>query len=168
MSTDPDGPVHALDRAALVASLDEQRVIVSGKLRGLTRDQSVAVRMASGTTLLGLVNHLAWVEVEWFQVIVAGESVDLPCDEEPGIDASFTVAESDTPESVLAFYEDACIASRRVIDSVALDDVSVGAHWYFGHCSVAWIVHHMIRETARHAGHADILRELTDGSTGFI
>jgi hypothetical protein len=157
-----------LDRAALIASLDEQRVIAANKARGLTRDQSIAVVMPSGTTLLGVVRHLAWVEVEWFQQIVAGRDVALPADEHPDVDASFVVAEGDTPESVLAFYDSVCAESRAIVDERNLDDVTAGAHPYFGRCTIGWVLHHMIRETARHAGHADILREQTDGSAGFI
>jgi len=165
---EPDGEVRFLDRDALVTSLDEQRMILAGKLRGLSREQAEAVAMPSGTTLLGLANHLAWVEIEWFQSVVAGRPIDLPAEVEPGVDASFSVADDASTESVLAFYDDACAASRLVLDEFGLDDVTKGAHWYFGHCSVAWVLHHMIRETARHAGHADILRELTDGTTGFL
>ena len=157
-----------LDRAALIASLDEQRTIVANKLRGLTRDQSIQVVMRSGTTLLGVVKHLAWVEVEWFQQIVAGRDVDLPEDDDQDVDASFVVTEHDTPASVLAVYDAACAASRAIVEERALDDQTAGVHPYFGRCTIGWVLHHMIRETARHAGHADILREQTDGSTGFI
>ena len=157
-----------LDRAALLGSLDEQRAITANKLRGLTRADAVAVAMSSGTTLLGVLKHLAWVEVEWFQQIVAGREVELPEADDPEIDASFVVGDDDTPESVLEFYDAACTVSRSIVEEHELDDVSIGAHPYFGRCTVGWVVHHMNRETARHAGHADILRELTDGSTGFM
>jgi hypothetical protein len=159
---------RVLDRAALIASLDEQRMIAANKLRGLTRADSVAVTMPSGTTLLGVVKHLAWVEVEWFQRIVAGREVDLPEDAEPDVDASFVLADGDTPDSILVLYDAACAESRAIVEERRLDDVTVGAHPDFGRCTIGWILHHMIRETARHAGHADILRELTDGSTGFM
>jgi hypothetical protein len=108
------------------------------------------------------------VEVEWFQQIIAGRDVALPADDDPDVDASFAVADGDTTESILAFYDRVCADSRSIVEQRAFDDVSVGAHPYFGRCTIGWVVHHMIRETARHAGHADILRELTDGSTGFM
>jgi hypothetical protein len=157
-----------LDRAALIASLDEQRMIAANKVRGLTREQAVAVVMPSGTTLLGVVNHLAWVEVEWFQQIVAGLRVGLPEDDDPAVDASFVVDENETPESVLAFYDAACAESRAIVDERGLDDETVGLHPYFGRCTIGWVLHHMIRETARNAGHTDILREQTDGAIGFM
>ena len=163
--------IRTLDRRFQLAALDEQRTVVANKLRGLSREQSVAVVMPSGTTLLGLLRHLTLVEREWFQLIVAGRDVDIPYDEPEqagGVDPWFVVADDDTPASILADYEEACDESRRIVDALDFADVSAGAHPYFGRCQVGWVVLHMIRETARHAGHADILREQTDGATGYM
>ena len=154
--------VRTADRGLQLAFLDEQRSIVAGKLRGLTGQQATQVAMPTGTTLLGLIRHLTSVEQEWFQQIVAGCDVDLPDDG----DEWFTTAD-ESVEAVLEAYEAACGESRRIVDERSLDEVSAGAHPYFGRCEVGWVVLHMIRETARHAGHADILRELTDGATGY-
>ena len=71
----------------------------------------------------------------------------------------------DTAETLLAGYERACAASRRAASGYALED-SV-PHPRLGQVSLRWIYVHLIEETARHAGHADILREQTDGATGF-
>ena len=56
---------------------------------------------------------------------------------------------------------------RAIVAEVSsLEQQSVTPHWFFGIVTLRWILLHMIRETARHAGHLDILRELTDGRTG--
>ena len=70
-----------------------------------------------------------------------------------------------TAESRLARYERACEASRRIASGFSLDDCV--PHPRLGQVSLRWIYVHMIEESARHVGHADILREQTDGATGF-
>ena len=151
------------DRPTLLAFLDEQRSIVAGKVRGLSREQATQVAMPTGTTLLGLIRHLTLVEQEWFRQIVAGCEIDLPDDVD-----EWSTPVDESVEALLEAYATACDESRRIVDERAFDDVSVGAHPYFGRCEVGWVVLHVIRETARHAGHADILRELTDGATGYV
>jgi hypothetical protein len=71
----------------------------------------------------------------------------------------------DTVAGVLADYRASCARSRTAADAHGLDDAV--PHDRLGTVSLRWIYVHMIEETARHAGHADILREQTDGSTGF-
>jgi Protein of unknown function (DUF664) len=68
-------------------------------------------------------------------------------------------------ESLIARYEQACAASRRTAVRFALDDCV--PHPRMGQVSLRWIYVHLIEESARHVGHADILREQTDGATGF-
>ena len=70
-----------------------------------------------------------------------------------------------TADRLIAAYAGACEASREVAAGFGLDDTA--PHPRLGHVSLRWVYVHLIEETARHAGHADILRELTDGATGF-
>ena len=80
---------------------------------------------------------------------------------------SFRIREGDTVDSVIAEYRQACEQSRHVVSLAAtLDDLSVRADEYRGHVSLRWVLVHMIEETARHAGHLDIMRETIDGRTG--
>jgi hypothetical protein len=65
-----------------------------------------------------------------------------------------------------AAYERACARSREIAAGYALDHL--GAHPHLGPVSLRWVYVHMIEETARHVGHADILREQTDGATGVL
>jgi hypothetical protein len=107
--------------------------------------------------------HLAAVEREWFQITLFQRSP-----EEPGVALEgdgWTVAPDATIEVLLADYELACERSREVAAGFALED-SV-PHPRLGRVPLRWIYVHMIEETARHAGHADILREQIDGAIGF-
>ncbi len=142
--------------------LDLYRSILTRKVAGLTEDQLRARHVPSGTTLAGLVKHLAGVEREWFQGVLAGRSAG-----DPGLpDADgWAVSDADTGESLLADYDRACGESRQVAARFELDDTA--PHPRLERVSLRWIYVHMIEETARHTGHADILREQTDGATGF-
>ena len=114
-------------------------------------------------TLGGLVKDLAAVERERFQVVLAGRSAEeLGA---PPEDDGWALASDDTTGSLLAGYERACAASRQAASGLSLDDCV--PHRRMGQVSLRWIYVHMIEESARHVGHADILRERTDGATGF-
>jgi hypothetical protein len=156
-----DAPVR-FDDSELVGTLESNRGVVERKLAGLDRDAATRVVTASGTTILGIVKHLTWVERTWFEVHLLGIDVDVGT-----IDASFRIDADDTVETVLAAYRTACGTSRTVLAECKLDDIVRRPHWYFGSVDVRFVVFHMTRETARHAGHLDILRELTDGATGY-
>lgn len=77
----------------------------------------------------------------------------------------FHVDEDDTLDRLVTAYEEACEESRTIAASHTLDDDV--RHRRMGAVSLRWIYLHMTEETARHAGHIDILRELLDGTTGF-
>lgn len=161
--TNPD--TTADERTTLTAFLDLQRQTVEWKCQGLTRDQLVQRHVPSKTTLLGMVKHLIDVERWWFQAVFAGEP-DRPIFWERGgvTDSEFDIDETDDPEQLLQMYRDQCDISRLVAAAAhSLDDVAKNPKKPF---SLRWILVHMIEETARHAGHADIMRELTDGEVG--
>ena len=150
------------ERDELDGFLDWFRLVASNKVRGLDLDEATRVTTPSGMSLLGVIRHLTWVERFWFRTNFMG-------DEPEGVDqpSSFLLGPDDTPESVLAAYDDACATSRAIAASAAtLDATSARPHHYFGHVTMRWVLIHMIEETARHAGHLDILRELTDGQAG--
>jgi uncharacterized damage-inducible protein DinB len=151
------------EHQVLEAFLDLYRDILKRKLTGLSGQQIRQRHVPSQTTLGGLVKHLAAVEREWFQVVLAGRPEDEL--EAPPQDDSWTLSSDDTAESLLAGYERACSASRQAASGFSLDDCV--PHSRMGQVSLRWIYVHMIEESARHVGHADILREQTDGATGF-
>ena len=147
----------------LGAFLDLYRDILKRKLTGLSDQQIRQRHVPSQTTLGGLVKHLAAVEREWFQVVLARRPAHEL--EAPSQDDGWTLSGDDTIESLLAGYERACAASRQAASGFSLDDCV--PHSRMGQVSLRWIYVHMIEESARHVGHADILREQTDGATGF-
>jgi hypothetical protein len=161
----PDKPKAAPEKESVVAFLDYHRATLISKVRGLTKEQATRRLVPSETTLLGIMKHLAHVEAWWFQDNFAGRDVpDYPwSDDDP--DADFRIEPDESVESIVALYESKIEASRAIVEPASLDELSVRAPRGTQR-SLRWIVLHMIEETARHVGHADILRELTDGATG--
>jgi len=149
------------ERAVLEAFLDFQRAVIRRKAAGLSEGQARRSLVPSVTTIAGLLKHLAVVEHNWFERILARQPSTLP---EP--DDTFAVGEDETVEDLVAAYDAACDRSREIAAKFDLDHVVPQDE--LGQVSLRWIYAHMIEETARHAGHADILRELTDGSTGVL
>ena len=155
------------ERTTLETFLDYYRAAVRNKVHGLSEDQARLRLVPSATTLGGLLKHLRMVEASWFQYRLA----QLPRDEVTafralgdGPDPDFDLAPHETVERLVASYDEECARSRETADRFDLDHVV--PHSKLGQVSLRWIYVHMIDETARHAGHADILRELIDGSTG--
>jgi hypothetical protein len=117
----------------------------------------------SGTSLLGLVKHLAAVEYEWFCRTFGRETEPLPFDEADE-NADLRITADESTGDVVAFYGRARAAADAVIAELRPDDT--GTAWTGETVSLRWVLIHMIEETARHAGHLDIARELVDGMTG--
>jgi uncharacterized damage-inducible protein DinB len=147
----------------LHASLDRHRDVVLWKLEGLDDEQLRRTITPSGTNLLGLVKHLASVEYGWFCETFGRESEAIPFDEgDP--DADMRAEPHETTAEIVYYYERARTAADKVIDELDVDNV--GRAWYGDAVTMRWVLIHMVEETARHAGHMDILRELIDGATG--
>ena len=158
-------PKTADERDTLVAVLNENRATLLWKLEGLTRKQAMESPVGSGTSLLGLVKHLAWVEQWWFVDFIGGGSPDYPwTDDDP--DADFRIEDDETIESISQLYMDSVAAANEVI--AAAPNLEVTGEAKNGPRSLRWVLVHMVEETARHAGHADIIREQIDGTTGDL
>jgi uncharacterized damage-inducible protein DinB len=168
MRTDP---LPAADeRTTLVEFLEFHRETVLQKVAGLTHEQLNRSLLPSGTTMAGLLKHLAGVEDSWFtdRLLGLGEPepfASAPFDEDP--DWEFHSAVNDTREYLVELYEAACERSRSAVAQTPdLGTLMVKPSRDGTHFSLRWILVHMIEETARHNGHLDLLRELTDGATG--
>ena len=151
------------EKELLLAFLDQQREVVLWKLDGLT-DAQLRQRplTASGLYLLGLVKHLAGVE-QYYTCALFGrpsEPFSLAAADDLELD------EGDTTGSVLAYYTRACAASDRAIIELDLD--TTATTWVGDTVTLRWAILHVIEETARHAGHADLIREHIDGATGYL
>ncbi len=144
------------ERSTLLGLLQYQRESLVRKLEGLTEADASRSLVASGTTLLWLVQHLADAETLWVVQRFAGDDVTaFGADRDRG-----------TITSAVAAYQ----ASWRRVDAIigdrSLDELCHGLGPDESPASLRWVLTHLLEETARHAGHADILRELIDGSTG--
>lgn len=151
-------PRHG-ERETLVSFLDYLRDCLIGKLKGVEPVAARTPGVPSGTNLMWLVKHTAAVELFWLHYVYGGVA------REEIVDDSLT--DDDTPESVIAFYRQVAATSRTLIGRAdSLDREAV--HVPFGppRATLRWVLAHLIEETARHAGHADILREQIDGLTG--
>jgi hypothetical protein len=164
-----DPPRRAGERETLESFLDYYRDTILWKVSGMSDEDLRQVTVPSGWSPLGMVKHLAYVERNWFRTRLSGEQ-GLPVpwtDEDP--DADFRVGPDETTEQVLQFYRDECDRSRTIGSGASLDDLAV--EWPPDRPpekrpTLRWIYVHMIEETARHAGHLDVVRELIDGATG--
>jgi uncharacterized damage-inducible protein DinB len=152
---------HGSEREILETFLDLYRGIMLRKVADVPDDLARRRLVPSLTTLAGLLKHLAWVERDWFAHTLARHT---PVPDAPPADG-FEVGPEDTIHGLVDDYVRACAESRDVAAGFALDDTA--PHDRLGRVSLRWIYVHMIEETARHTGHADILREQTDGTTGF-
>jgi len=169
MRIDPDRNVPELE--SLGQYLDYQRATVLLKTEGLTAEQMSAKSIpTSELTLAGLLYHLALVEESWLEVRFAG----LP-ERPPWVGGGggaeptreFRTSVELTPDQLRQRYAEACQRSRDVVNSAnGPDQASVAANRDGVHFSLRWVLLHMIEETARHAGHADFLREAIDGVVG--
>jgi uncharacterized damage-inducible protein DinB len=149
--------LDAGERETLQTSLQYQR---DSLVRKVTRIDDEAARrtvLPSGTSLLWLVKHVRTAETLWMARRFAGEDIELPDD---------TVHPEDSLHTAVAAYRatcqhtDAIVAATPSLDERCrgLDDGTAA--------NLRWVLTHLVEETARHAGHADIIRELLDGSVG--
>jgi hypothetical protein len=156
-------PFTGGEKESLQVALDRHRDAVLWKLEGVPDEDLRRPLVPSGTSLLGLVKHLAAVEYWWFCETFGRETEPLPLDDDDP-DADLRVGPEEPTADVLAFYERARAAADRAIDEVGIEET--GMAWFGDPVSMRWVLIHMVEETARHAGHVDILRELIDGMTG--
>lgn len=152
------------EREVLEAFLDFHRQVLARKVSGVSEQEARYHRVPSKTTLGGLVKHMIGVERGWFQRVLAGRSAEETGPNVGGGDDSWELAGDETVESLVQEYRRTCEQSRQTAARFALDDAVPQRR--LGQVSLRWIYVHMIEETARHVGHADILREQTDGVTG--
>ena len=161
----PEPPLEADERATLAGFLDWQRATLAWKCAGLTdgqlRERSVP---PSGMSLLGLVRHLAEVERGWFRSVLAAEDLpDIYCTPEDR-DADFRDVDTSSVSEAFATWKAECDRARAIV--AAAPSLAVTGSGRTRRYSLRWILTHMIEEYARHNGHADLIRELVDGSVG--
>jgi Protein of unknown function (DUF664) len=148
------------ERETLLAFLDYLRECVVAKLEGISEADALKTRSASGTSILWLAQHLVAVEINLFQRILEGRS-----------ESALSPPRSEVAEtlgSARLRYATACAESRTIAAAFPdLGALGIGFDRRAGRSrTVRWVLVHAIEETARHAGHLDILREAVDGKIG--
>ena len=156
------------EKDILYVALDRHRDVVLWKLEGLDDEQLRRPMTPSGTTMLGLVKHLAAVEYGWFCQTFGRPTEPkveaLEESEKTDPDSDWRVDPDESTADILAFYGRARAAADRAVEETGLD--TTGTSWSGRTVSMRWVLVHMLEEVARHAGHLDILRELIDGAAG--
>lgn len=161
-------PMNADERATLAGWLDFYRATLASKCAGLDEQQLRTASVPPSTmTLLGLVQHLAEVERNWFRRVLVGEDAPPiydPTADPDGVDGGFELSDEVSFEDAQAIWQREIARARANCADRPLDRTSP---FMGGEVTLRWIYTHMIAEYARHNGHADLLRERIDGATGF-
>ncbi|ASR34395.1 hypothetical protein BAY61_04605 [Prauserella marina] len=160
------GPV-ADERDGLLGYLAQQRYVLCLAAYGLTDEQARMRPTASALCVGGLIKHVAATELAWMNVVL-GNPVD-----DTGT-ADFRFGHDETLADVIGEYERVATGTEEIVEGIADLGMAVRVPsevpWFpddVAAWSVRWVLLHLIEETARHAGHADILRESIDGATAF-
>ncbi|QLE72878.1 DinB family protein [Streptomyces rectiverticillatus] len=168
-------PLTADERTTLESWLDFQRATLARKVAGLTDEQArEPAAPPSALSLLGLVQHMGEVERQWFRRVLQREAVPWLYGPGAGGEArtaelldeahgGFAVAPDASLARAVAVWQEQIARSRSACAPLSLDAVGTVRGQ---EVSLRWIYLHMIEEYARHNGHADLLRERTDGETG--
>jgi hypothetical protein len=159
-------PAEAGERETLTVFLDFQRATLAVKCGGLTAEQlRIQAVPPSNLSLLGLVRHMAEVERNWFRPVLEG--APMASIFAPGLDweRSFADVGDADPEEALAAWAAECERARQLAAAAPSLDAA-GDRDGRGTFSLRWVLVHLIEEYARHNGHADLLRERIDGTTG--
>jgi uncharacterized damage-inducible protein DinB len=144
------------ERSTLLALLQYQRESLVGKIESVSEAQARQTLVASGTTLLWLTKHIALAELMWVVQRFDGQDVSLPDD---------AVNPDDTVAGAIDAYRATWARVDAIVSVASLDD-RCRATGDDVATNLRWVLTHLLEETARHAGHADIIRELIDGTTG--
>ena len=156
-------PHTADEKTTLLAALQSHREVLLWKLEGLSDKEIRRPLVPSGTNLVGLVKHLANAEYGWF-CETFGRPTEPLTDISQDPEADMRAADGESTEEIVSFYRRACAAADAAILELPLD--ATGTSYAGTTVSLRWVLVHMIEDTVRHAGHADIIRELIDGGTG--
>ena len=158
-------------RTSLLGWFQLQREIVVLKTDGLAEADvhRVVIPTSPLMTVGGLLSHLRWCEHLWFQVAYSrvAESENPMFEDDPD-DNEFIVGQGKPLDQLVAEYEEECRRSDAVIAAAGLDDRGAGTTFPAAGATLGWMIHHMFEETARHAGHLDLIRELLDGEKSYF
>ena len=151
------------ERDSLRHWLDYHRDVLIYKVQGVDVEGLAFSPVGSTTSLGGLVRHMYDVGAYWFQVILNGEASRAFWEDPWAPNDEFT------GDELIAIFEEVCLRSRQIeLEFASLDQLAkAGVRWAGdAHPSLRWVMNHLVEEEARHNGHADLIREMVDGSVG--
>jgi uncharacterized damage-inducible protein DinB len=118
-------------------------------------------------TMAGLISHMRWTEHIWLEVLfLGGDKKQNPAFDESSKNGDWHTDGRPLAE-LLAEYEAQCARSNEIVAAADLDDAGRHPDFRDGSANLRWMLIHLVEETGRHAGHADIVRELLDGTKGY-
>jgi hypothetical protein len=157
------------ERELLLAFLGQQRDALRYAAHGLDEEQASSRPTVSELTLVGLLKHAAFTERAWTTFMATGDSSVFAPEDDWG--DGFRLTEGETVEDVLALVDEQARTTEKVVGALGdlgapLAPTTDVVPWIPGGITWTprWVLLHLIEETARHAGHADILRESIDGA----
>ncbi|MEU0659010.1 DinB family protein [Streptomyces lavendulocolor] len=170
MVTHVPSEAHGDERGALLNFIEAQRGAVRRSVLGLTEEQAASRPSASELSLSGLLKHVAETELGWLR-LAQQQPNERQRTEETWADG-FRLERDETIQGVLAFWDGVAKETEELLRTVpSLDDTFPlpEAPWYpkDARVSMRWLGMHLVEEIARHAGHADIIRESLDGRSAF-
>jgi uncharacterized damage-inducible protein DinB len=161
------------ERDGLLAFLAHQRDALRFAVQGLTEEQASSTPSASALSLAGLIKHAARTERGWILDVML--QTDYPGRAERNWETEFRLVEGETLAGMLDEYAEVARETEAIVAEIAdlgrPVPVPKGVPWFpsdVENWSVRWVLLHLIQETARHAGHADIIRESIDGKSAFL
>jgi len=165
-------PPVADERSGLLAYLAQQRDAIRIAAYGLTDEQARAVPTASSLSIGGLVKHVAATERAWMDDVL--QRIRGRDEAETDYHAGFRLGPDETLAGALDHYAEVARETEAIVAGIAdlgqPVPVPKDVPWFppdVEAWSVRWVLLHVIEETARHAGHADIVREAIDGATAY-
>ncbi|WP_030996978.1 DinB family protein [Streptomyces sp. NRRL F-5630] len=162
-------PLRADERTALTGWLDLQRKILRWKCEGLSDEDAhrSLVPTSPAMTMAGLLSHMRWTEHMWLEVaFLGGDKRVNPAFDPSAEDADWHTGGRPLAE-LLAEHETQCARSDEIVAAASLDDTGRHPDFHDSGAALRWMLLHLVEETARHAGHADLLREMLDGTKGY-
>lgn len=166
-------PVLTDEKAQLLAYITQQRDGLRYAAYGLTDEQARLTPTAGALSIGGLLKHAAATEEGWIDLAAARGRGGSQAEQEAAYESAFTLLPDETLADALTRYEHVAQETESAVAGLDLDQpvpVPQGVPWYpddLDAWSVRWVLLHLVEETARHAGHADIVRESIDGATMY-
>jgi Protein of unknown function (DUF664) len=166
-------PVLDDERALLLAYIDQQRDGLRFAAYGLTDEQARLTPTEGSLSIGGLIKHVATMEESWIDRAAGREQRLSQEEQQAGYEGGFTLGPDETLTGALARLEQVARDTEAAVGGLGLDDpvpVPKGVPWFpddLDNWTVRWVLLHLIEELARHAGHADIVRESIDGATMY-